>query len=336
MNIRTILLFCGLLPLCLSAATSDVGRRLSTRKPAVQMQKPMAATRHFEKASRAVSRATATADIQGNWRFQLGDYFFDDSSNEIIEVDLQAVFYGDYLFFESADETILPMACLYDEASQTLTFVSGTLGDFYGYGTLAQMPSVYNPSTQKFTVQDIEVTFDSAEGRLVFPENAAMQWWIFDYSGSPMFSIDAYTFIGASKIVKKLNSLFINRDEEENFTLKFSDFSRVEFRDGNIVFDNPERLTIPLVNLKTIHFDEYTETSAIPEISLDPEVKLSYGRDWLSISGLPGPSELRFFSLKGSAVKTVRDYRGEKVDISDLGSGVYVVTAGKHSFKIVK
>ncbi|MCH5231547.1 MAG: hypothetical protein J1F43_07100, partial [Muribaculaceae bacterium] len=55
--------------------------------------------------------------IEGAWRFSLGDYFFDDSSMETKIEDLQASFYNDILFFEAAEEDILPMAANFDGAT---------------------------------------------------------------------------------------------------------------------------------------------------------------------------------------------------------------------------
>ena len=276
--------------------------------------------------------------VEGTWRFSFGDYFFDDSSMETKIEDLQASFYNDILFFEAPEEDILPMAANFDGATGVLTFNSGQFGDFYNSGILVQLPSIYDPATGQFSVKSFEAQYNEEEGKIIFPENAGIQWWLYDYATTPMFALDIYTIEGAVKVKKTINSLIINKGEEESLQIRFKDFSRIDFKNGNLVFDIAEGLSIPLTNLKTVHFDEYIEeeSDGIASIELDSNVKLLYGKDWLAVTGLPASSMLNIFSLNGAKMISVAEYEGQHVDISRLNPGIYVVNSGKYSFKIVK
>ncbi|MCH5230600.1 MAG: T9SS type A sorting domain-containing protein, partial [Muribaculaceae bacterium] len=209
----------------------------------------------------------------------------------------------------------------------------------------------YDASTQQFSVKSFQAQYNEEEGEILFPDNAGMQWWLYDYSLEPMFPLDMYTIEGAVKVKKTINSLIINKGEEGSLQIKFQDFSRIDFKNGNLVFDTDDGLSIPLANLKTVHFDEYFEedkvgdgdengddnaSDSIASIELDSKVRLLYGKDWLAITGLQPGSSVNIFSLNGAKVISEKDYESQQIDISKLAPGVYVVNSGEYSFKIVK
>lgn len=283
-------------------------------------------------------KAADASGIEGSWRFLLGDYYFEDSSQETLEYVYEASFYNNILYFEEADEAVLPMAAEFNESTGELTFSSGKFGDFYGYGILVQLPSFFDPSTGKFTVRAVTASYDASAGKITFPENSAMQWWLYDEDQNPMFSLDAYTFEGAFKLKEEkttISGIIINRDADNPFNLAFKDFSRIDFKDGNILFDNEEGLVIPLKDLATIHFGDIPQSSTVQKI-IDDNIRIEYRNGFLSLSGLPENSRLDIYSLSGSKVITVGAYNGEPVDINSLAKGVYVVNSGKHSFKFIK
>lgn len=286
-----------------------------------------------------IRKADARKSIEGTWRFQLGDYFFDDSSMETIEYDLKATFYGDILFFEEEDESILPMAAMMDEEGTKLNFVMGKLGDFYGYGNLVQVPSTYDSLTEKFTASNFTAVYDAEKGTIEFPDNTAMQWWVFDYSDNPMFSIDAYTFVGPARKVSTGKTpptkLVINKDRGSEMSVDFKDFSKIYFRDGKVVFDDDNGLTFPLIDLRTIHFEAEEKTLSVSSPA-DDNVRFEYGNGRIRVTGLPDGTSLEIYAVNGAKILSVKAYAGESVDISDLTPGIYIIHSGKHSFKIIK
>lgn len=288
-------------------------------------------------SAQARTNAAANSDIQGTWIFSFGDYYFDDSTNEVIEYELTASFSNGLLFFEEAGESILPMAATYDEATCELTFPTGRLGDFYGYGNLVQLPSFLNPSTGEFSVSQVVARYDAAKGIIEFPENSAMQWWIFDYNDSPMFAIDIYTFEGAvRKPGKKANLIVINKGMLSENQIDLSEVSRIDFRDGNAVFDNDANLTVPLSELFTVHFDEKQGTLSVGQTLAKGDVTFTYSRGALTVSGLPEGSTLSLYAISGARVMEIRNYGGEPVDLGALQPGIYIANSGHHTFKLIK
>lgn len=283
-------------------------------------------------------KANETASIEGTWRFKLGDYYFDDSSMETLEYDYEASFFNNILYFEEPDNAVLPMASHLNEATGELTFNAGQFGDFAGYGILVQQPSFYNPEKEAFEARSVTAQYDAERGIISFPENAAMQWWLYDYTLEPMFPLDGYTFEGAIKIVEEkplINGIVINKGNDNEMSVMFKDFSRIDFRDGNIVFDNAEGLTIPLKDLVTIHFDELSDLSSV-EAVIDETVRLIYTDGTLRMTGLPEGAPLDIYALSGAKAISIGAYNAEPIDISGLAKGVYVVTSAGHSFKFIK
>lgn len=289
--------------------------------------------------SQKVRKADAKKSIEGVWRFQLGDYYFDDSTMETIEYDLTATFYGDILFFEEADESILPMAAMMDQEGTTLNFVMGKLGDFYGYGNLVLVPSLYDAVNEKFTASNFSAVYDAPKGIIEFPENTAMQWWVFDYYDNPMFSIDAYTFVGPARKVSSGKTpptkLIINKDKGNEVSVDFKDFSKIYFKDGKVIFDNENGLSFPLIDLRTMHFEAEEQTLSISS-PVDDNVRFEYGNGWIKVTGLPEGATLDIYAINGAKTLSVKAYTGEEIDISNLAAGIYIVNSGKHSFKIIK
>lgn len=288
---------------------------------------------------KAARKADQKLSIEGEWIFTLGDFFFDDSSNEIIEYELKASFYpSGYLFFEEADESILPMAAQYNDETGELSFPMGKLGDFYGYGNLVQLPSfLVDPEAKTFSYGEIKAHYDAAKGVIEFPENAAMQWWLYDYSDMPMFSLDIYTILEVRrKPTKRANSIIINKGKDSETQLSFSEFSRIDFKEGQAVFNNAENLSLPLTQLYTMHFEEKSVTTAVGENFAERQLQFNWVNNQLTVAGVPSDAPLDIYTVSGAKVFSAPRYNGETVDLGMLQPGIYIVNAGGSSFKLLK
>ena len=260
-----------------------------------------------------------------------------------VEGDYEVGLYNGIYYFEDESMEFLPMAASLNAETNTLNFNAGYFGDFGGYGILVQHPAFYDAENHRFIQSSVSATFDPDTKKLTFPANSGMTWWLYDYDyRTPVMEIWGYTFEGARKIADaeiepdfSAHHIVINKGKENETTINFSEFSRIDFRDGNMVLNTEDGLSIPLADLATIHFEENNELVSV-ESPVEQNVRLTYQKGWLSISGLSGDSSLDIYSLNGAKVISINNYHGEPVDVSSLTPGVYVVTSGRHSFKIIK
>lgn len=290
-----------------------------------------------------VRKADGLSSLEGTWRFTFGDYYYEESEMATVEGEYEAGFYNGFLYFEDDSMEFLPMAASFNEETNQLTFNAGYFGDFGGYGILVQHPSVYDADNHRFVHQSITATFDPETKKITFPANSGMNWWLYDYDyQTPIIEIWGYTFEGAVKVSDadfeypySAHQIVINKGSDNEMTIKFSDFTRIDFKDGNMILDTEDGLAIPLVDLATIHFEENNKTLSVAS-PVEEAVTLNYQNGSLWISGLTEAAPLNIYSLNGAKVVSISAYDGQPVDVSSLSPGVYVVNSGRHSFKIIK
>ena len=308
-----------------------------TTRPAVKLKDYSGAYKHN------IRKANTPSPLEGTWRFQFGDFYYEESEMASVQGDYEAGYYNNIYYFEDESMEFLPMAASFNEETNTLIFNAGYFGDFGGYGILVQHPAFYDSDEHKFLQSAVTATFDPATKKITFPANSGMTWWLYDYDyRTPIMEIWGYTFEGATKIADadfdpdySAHHIVINKGKENETTVNFRDFSRIDFSDGNMVLNTEDGLTIPLADLATIHFEVSDEPLSV-ESPVEKTVKLTCQKGWLAISGLSGETTLDIYSLNGTKVMSVKPYDGRPVDISGLAEGVYVVRADKHSFKVIK
>lgn len=291
-----------------------------------------------------IRKATAPSPLEGTWRFTFGDYYYEESEMASVEGEYEAGFYNGNLYFEDSSMEFLPMAASFNADTNQLTFNAGYFGDFGGYGILVQHPATsYDETNHRFVHGPLTATFDPEARTITFPANSGMTWWLYDYDyQTPIMEIWGYTFEGAVKVADievdppyAAHKLIINKGTDSERTISFADFNRIDFREGNAVFNTEDGLTIPLADLATIHFDETGETLSV-ESPVEELVRINYQSGQFWVSGLDAETPLHVYALNGAKVITISNYAGEPVDVSALPQGVYVVSAGRHSFKIIK
>lgn len=124
----------------------------------------------------------------------------------------------------------------------------------------------------------------------------------------------------------------INKGEAGDRVVDFKDFSRIDFKDGSLVFDTPDLLTVPLSEVATIHFEE----GYLGQRELDlPGAKVCISKDALSLEGCKPEITVDIYSVSGAKALSVPNYSGGKIDISGLDKGIYIVKAGDDVFKVV-
>lgn len=122
------------------------------------------------------TRADESTSIEGLWIFQLGDYYFQDSTNGPIAVAFEAALESeDFVIFESVEGISLPFLASYDATTGNLTFTKEELGVLDGY-YVYQQPFVYNWNTQNLDNQDISGTYDAKLGIISFQQDAGISW----------------------------------------------------------------------------------------------------------------------------------------------------------------
>lgn len=95
------------------------------------------------------------------------------------------------------------------------------------------------------------------------------------------------------------------------------------------------KVQYPVTDVKELRFAD--GTTAINETKVG-DITFSVSGDMISANGLENGSNLEVYSIDGKEIaKASVDATGKaQVNISDLGQGVYVVKAGKKSYKILK
>lgn len=126
-----------------------------------------------------------------------------------------------------------------------------------------------------------------------------------------------------------VRQIVINKGMADDATIEFSQFSRIDIRDGKLIFNTDDPLAIALSSVSTLHFDDGTYsgtvTSAISGISVRVEGNM------LHVDGLSSNETVEVYALTGQKVLTSQS---ASTDVSGLAQGVYLVKAGNEAFKV--
>ena len=152
----------------------------------------------------------------------------------------------------------------------------------------------------------------------------------------PDIGYDAFAIFGVSrKEANAANQLIVNKGREDEKSLMFNEFSDIEFRLDNIMFNNTDLLTIPISSLYTIHFEEKASQAAVESVETSP-VQFIYNGTMLSVTGLPENSSLEIYAVSGIRMMSLGRYNGEPISLRDLPAGIYVANSAGHYFKFIK
>lgn len=218
----------------------------------------------MEKKVRNLIGATKSDDrvsyIEGNWEFQLGDYYFENSTLGPITINFVASMEDGTVWFEDPTDEFLPFCAEYNEMTNLLVFskdMVGISGNFYVF----QQPYVYNTTTSKLEYQSLMVPFNVEEGTLVFSASTGypgMAWSAFnDKEGNDMAGFyAAYDFEGAKKLKPELPDVSI----EGPWSFKFGDYYfddsiqgtlsfnyEATLKDGVVMFEDPTGFMPPFM-----------------------------------------------------------------------------------------
>lgn len=161
------------------------------------MSKPMSQKANVVKARKAVN----PADIEGEWTFTFGDYYFQSSVNGNITATYTATLRDDQVIFQSDEQGFLPFIGILDADKSTISFPAGILGTIntnMGEMKLGQVPFEYNYATQKLDELDALVA-TYTPGTLSFSADQGLEWLAYDINTNEekgYFGI--YDFVSAS------------------------------------------------------------------------------------------------------------------------------------------
>jgi len=145
------------------------------------------------------------------------------------------------------------------------------------------------------------------------------------------FSVSATTYT---------HSVVVNRTDGSALEYKFEDYPMVSVEGENInimVAVTQESITMPMSEVENFTFSK-TE-SGINEVTTDNS-RITFGitRETLEVSGLEADVNVTVYDINGVLrLKAASDGNGQvSLAIGDLGSGVFVVSAGNQSFKFIR
>ena len=192
----------------LSASAADLnvrGKSLRgnlTAKTSKTEMSSMKKTKHelSGKSTRVMSarKAADVSSLEGTWEFQLGDYYFQTSTNTTLYVNFEATVDGNTVAFEDPEGDYLPFVGTYNSSTGNITFQRGYLGStgqYYVY----QEPFVYNWDTNDLDFQNISARFDSQSGSLIFSADNGIAWGAYtsQTASSPAGYFDIFDLEGA-------------------------------------------------------------------------------------------------------------------------------------------
>lgn len=128
---------------------------------------------------------------------------------------------------------------------------------------------------------------------------------------------------------------------EQNYTVEST--GKIWFSGSNLVINTDNTLTpttIPLSNIRKITFDGSGNTSGVKEVTKNKETISIFPNptnDYFDIEA-EGASSLSvyIYNTKGSQVAKGIYKSGERVNVSNLIPGIYVVVINNQSFKLIK
>lgn len=144
-------------------------------------------------------------------------------------------------------------------------------------------------------------------------------------------------FYTAGCIVSLATNVLILQNDGTTKSTSISDISKITFSNGSINYSlkngNSESTLISLIS--KITFDNSGSVSTTlgdAKISLYPNP----AKDYVSVSGIDGPTTVEIFSLSGSQVIKETVDNNSTVDVSALPSGMYLVKFNGHTLKLIK
>ena len=149
-------------------------------------------------------KADSNNSIEGIWRVQFGDYYFDESIGGPVYVNYEATLDGDKLKFVDPTGYEADMYATFNENDQTVTFETEYIGAGYlsiGIGYLFQKPFEWTNTIELTT--SLVGTYDPFGGRIDFPFDQGIAWiWYADMSATtPLGYNGIYDLEGAVKQV---------------------------------------------------------------------------------------------------------------------------------------
>lgn len=212
-------------------------------------------------------KADSNTSIEGTWTFSLGDYYLQNSTLSIIEVDFEATLNGTQVMFSDPTGGELPFMATYNSNTNELTFSAtylGTSGQYYVY----QEPFVYNWDTEDLDVQDIKATYTGSN--INFSEDNGISWAAYsDQKGTVLagyFSI--YDLLEAEKAVEWIAM----EDATFNENVIYGTFQNKENTKTSTVevFENP---LVPgiyrVINPFGVLYEELGFNSVSPAMTID-------------------------------------------------------------------
>lgn len=146
------------------------------------------------------------------------------------------------------------------------------------------------------------------------------------------FSVSATTYT---------HSVVVNRTDGSTLEYKFDNYPVVSVEGENInilVAVTQETITLPMSEVENFTFSK-TESSGIDEVTGDKS-RVTFGitRETLEVSGLDADVNVTIYDINGVLrLKAASDGNGQvSLAIGDLGSGVFIVSAGNQSFKFIR
>ncbi len=134
-------------------------------------------------------------------------------------------------------------------------------------------------------------------------------------------------------------SLAVKLKSGAEVTFALSESPRITFSDGNLVVNESASYTYSMSNVLKYSFKESSSTP-VKEAGGDASSSVTFSRqgDVFTVEGLPSGVEAHVYGMFGGVVGRAKSdaYGMAKLDLSTLGAGVYVLSAGGSSVKVTK
>lgn len=212
-------------------------------------------------------KADSNPTIEGTWTFSLGDYYFQTSTNSIIEVDFEATLNGTQVVFNDPAGEELPFTANFNSNTNELTFSTTYLGQSSPY-YIYQEPFVYNWDTHDLDVQTIKATFTGTN--INFSEDNGISWAAYSDQNGTAFAgyFSIYDLVGAEKAVEWI----LMEDATFNENLIYGTFQGEENTQTTSVevYENPFTPGIyRVINPFGVLFKELKFNSVSPAMLID-------------------------------------------------------------------
>lgn len=137
--------------------------------------------------------------------------------------------------------------------------------------------------------------------------------------------------------------LVIEHQDSGPFVSKMSEVSRITFGNDGITVSAANEKSFSYNGIGKIIFDhEGTySVSGITRVAIGTSPRLSVSpsaaRSSITLAGYAGESTgVEIYSISGALVASVKEYKGESIDVSGLASGIYIVKTNVSTAKFVK